>query len=200
MRRRRTAAWWTAACLAWLGGCVGYGSWPPVEGADLAARNPNVPYAVETMTTALQWVLQRYPPPGAGTEPIEAGRARFAVNVPAGVRRGNYLRIASTVGGVGATAETVEELPVYHVGRVWVRGGRATVDVLRPMFEYPRREDGSWVYQCVTVHLEGGFQPWRVTGTQTREPGVVPIPDYYFVPESEFPEHEERIRRSRSGG
>lgn len=181
-----------------LTGCVGYGSWPPVEGADLAATNPNVPYAVETMALSLQWVLQRYPAPGTGTEPVPADEARFAVNVPAGIRRANYIKIASAPGGTPTTAENVEHLPVYHIGRVWIRGGKATVDVLRPMFEYPARGDGSMVYQCVTVHMEGGFQPWRVAGTQTREPGVVPVPDYYFLPESEFPDHEERIRQIRS--
>jgi len=199
MTRRTIAALAVLAlpASALLTGCVGYGSWPPVEGADLAATNPNVPYAVETMALGLRWVLQRYPVPGTGTEPVPEDEARFAVNVPAGIRRANYIKIASAPGGTPATAENVGALPVYHIGRVWIRGGKATVDVLRPMFEYPARGDGSPVYQCVTVHMEGGFQPWRVAGTQTREPGVVPVPDYYFLPETEFPDHEERIRQSR---
>lgn len=197
MKRHTLLALALVASSGALTGCVGYGSWPPVEGADLAAKNPNVPYAVETITLALQWVLQRYPVPGTGTQPIPADQPRFAVNVPPGIRRNNYLKIASAAGGTPLTPDNADDLPVYHVGRVWIRGGRATVDILRPMFEYPARPDGSLVYQCVTVHMEGGFSPWRVVGTQTREPGVIPVPDYYFLPATEFPEHEERIRQSR---
>lgn len=184
--------------LVSMTGCVGYGSWPPVEGADLAATNPNVPYTVETTTLALQWVLQRYPVPGAGTSPVGLDEPRFAVNLPAGLRRGNYIRIASAAGGTPVTPDNAGELPVFHIGRVWIRGGTAKVDVLRPMFELPRRADGSYVYQCVTVLMEGGFRPWGVTGTQTREPGLVPVPDLYYLPATEFPEQEARIQRARA--
>src|SRR5262249_20624546 len=77
--------------------------------------------------------------------------------------------------------------PIYHVSRVWIREHEAKVDVLRPMFEMGPGPDGKPIYQAVTVHLEGRFEPWHVVFGRSLEAGTVPTPAPYFLPEQDDP-------------
>ncbi|MCC6675780.1 MAG: hypothetical protein IT436_01425 [Phycisphaerales bacterium] len=168
--------------LAALGGCVGYASYPYEEGGKntFANQDPNTPPADELIYLSLDWVTSKFPPPGGvSTE------ASYAINIPKGVRRDVYDRILKKLGDKAAplTPETAQSLPIYHIGRLWVRGRNAKVDVLRPVLEGPRGPGGQVLYQPVTLRIEGGFEPWRVRRHQVWEVGTVPIPELYYYPD-----------------
>ena len=80
-------------------------------------------------------------------------------------------------------------LPVYSVTRVWLRGDKATVDVVRPvtldgMQPTEENTDGvAYTYQKVTLRLEGGFRPWRVVGTREWPIGLEDRPELFGWPE-----------------
>ncbi len=174
-----------------LGGCVGYGSYPgadePIEGAE----DPNQPNAERVMTTSLNYVLRRFR--GSSNQAI-------AVNLPPGVRRAYYERIAASAASnaVPVTPEAVEQgLPVYHVGRIWLRHRMAKVDILRPRSEIGASPEGQGVYEGITVTLEGGFHPWRVVDIRTWEPGVVKVPDYWYLPATDRVDEFKRWRDER---
>jgi len=173
-----------------LSGCVGYATYPPVQGAYGAPNNPNAPPVDELMALSLKWVTDRYPI-RSGT-PTVAGDPQFAVNLPRGVRKSTYERTAAALGdkALPLTPENATKLPIYHVAEIRVRGRVAKVDVLRPAQELGARPDGQPVYQCITLHIEGGFQQWRVIRFQAWEPGVVAVPEYYYVPVVEWPDRE----------
>lgn len=198
MKRRRVLAVVGALGLA-MGGCYsGYHNYPVIESAELASRDPNLASSEQVVTTALKWVVTRYPPPAGRTNPpmpaegrtiIVEGDPTLAINLTQGVRAEVYERVSRRISastGYIATPLTEEalsrDLPIYHVGRIWVRQRRATVDVFRPVYELPRNFDGTPVYQCVQVELEGGFKPWVVRGTVTREPGFLSPPPLYTMP------------------
>lgn len=172
-----------SAALIVLNGCVGYASFPYEEGgkSELATQDPNTPPADELIALSLNWVVTKYPP----RSPAVEGQPRYTVNMPKGVRRDVYDRILKNLGGQAAplTPETAAQLPIYHVGRVWIRGRDAKVDVLRPVLEGPRGPGGDVVYQPVTLRIEGGFEPWRIKRHQVWEVGTVPVPELYFYPD-----------------
>lgn len=165
-----------------LGGCYGYASYPPVETASPVSRNPNAPPIDELMMLATRWVADRYPPPRSG--PAVVGEAQFAINLPEGVRRDVYERVSERTGGraVPLTQENAQTLPVYHISRIWVRMHDAKVDIMRPRLELPRKTDGQPVYECITLLVEGGLQPWRVTRFQTWEVGIMEPPPLWYCP------------------
>lgn len=173
-----------------LSGCVGYATYPPVQGAYGAPNNPNAPPVDELMALSLKWVTDRYPI-RAGL-PTVAGQPQFAINLPRGVRKSTYERTAAVLGdkALPLTPENATKLPIYHVAEIRVRGRVAKIDVLRPAQELGSRPDGQPVYQCITLYIEGGFQQWRVMGFQAWEPGVVPVPEYYYVPAVEWPDRD----------
>lgn len=173
-----------------LSGCVGYATYPPVQGAYGAPNNPNAPPVDELMALSLKWVTDRYPIRTGS--PAVAGEPRFAINLPRGVRKSIYERTAASMGDKAQplTPENATALPIYHVAEIRVRGRVAKVDVLRPAQELGSRPDGQPVYQCITLHIEGGFQQWRVIRFQAWEPGVVQVPEYYYIPPVEWPDRE----------
>lgn len=168
-----------------LAGCAGHSTYPGAEAANLdQLSDPNEPNAERVVTTALQYVLAKHRS-GSVNEPI-------AVNLPPGLRRAAYERIASRAGAnVQPLTEEIAAggtVPVYHVGRVLLRGKTAKVDVLRPMGELPRDpKTGKPVYQTIEVSLEGGLQPWRATYSRTFSPGAFPSPQYYVMPPTDDP-------------
>jgi hypothetical protein len=176
-------------------GCQKYSTYPAVQTAKGMAEDPNSPTNEAVIVAALQYVATRYPPNGTiyakapnATDKLQADYP-FAINLPAGMRKSFYERIPTKVGPLvqPVTQELVakNELPVYHVTRVWLRFNSSTVDVLRPMPELGAGPDGKPVYQNVTVRLEGGFEPWRVLHARAWDPGSDDAPDYYFVPNME---------------
>lgn len=176
-----------AASLVPFSGCVGYSSYPNIEGAKLASTNPNLYSSRECMAIALAWVVNKFPP---STPATSYGNPRALINLFPGITRESYFTIADKV----SAATNIEispvdigdadsNLPIYHVARVWLRHGDAKVDILRPLPAMGAGSDGQPVYQCITVILEGGFQPWLVKATHTREPGLVEVPPLYYLPD-----------------
>lgn len=177
-----------------MGGCVS--NYPAVPTTRGVRDNPNSPAAEQAMIAALRWVGTRYTPGRPDLSqplPDAASRAEvqypMAVNLPFGLRKLYYDRVALNTGPevVPLTPEIASQgsLPIFHVGRVWVRGPGATVDVFRPMPELGLGPDGKTVYQMVTVRLDrdGLAGPWRVIHGRAWEPGWGDVPEFYFVPD-----------------
>lgn len=184
--------------LALLGGCSSYTSAPGID-AHFAAEGPNAPRAESAALAALQFAVTRYPPGGPRTEAATSREASsltadfpLAVNMPLGTRRGVYERVAIRLGAQVVPYDTGVTLPIYTVERVWVRERTATVDVLRPMLELPRKADGSPVYQRLTVRLEGSFRPWRVVHTRAWPPTGDEIPMLFPIPDIDRHDEYER--------
>ncbi len=142
-----------SAVLLAMPGCVGYTTYPPADW-QLASDDINGPPADELMIASLAAVIDRFPPP-PGTRPV--------VNLPAAVKDRVYGVIVDRVGrGARPMAPGLESEPTYHVTRIWARGTKAEVDVLRPVVELGPSPSGEPIVQAVTVYLEGGFRRWRV--------------------------------------
>lgn len=180
------------------GGC--HTNYPAVGGTSklVTSNNPNDVAPERCMIAAVKWVLAKYPPNAVAGGP----QPEIAVNLPPGLRRSYYTRIASGIGpNVRPLTQEIwdaKQIPVYHVSRIWVRENQAKVDVLRPMFELGTTPDGRPIYQLVEVHLTGPFQ-WRVElGRSRSEPGLTPTPDPWFLPEVDNPnEYRDWTRRQR---
>lgn len=166
---RRSAALLIVAAVsaAALSGCVGHNIYPPMEG-ERGFTNVNSDPFPPVMTAALQWVTTRYPPnadaewnqPAAGN----FGITNFAVNMPRGLNRQIAERIVKNVGnGAQPMIPGNENLPVYHVSRVWVSGDEAKVDIIRPVVSVAFTEQGKPVTQAITIRLRGGLKPWTVS-------------------------------------
>lgn len=150
-----------------LSGCVGYNIYPPMEG-ERGFTNVNSDPFPPVMTSALQWVTTRYPPnadaewnqPAAGN----VGVTPFAINLPRGVNRMLAERIIKNVGnGAQPMVPGSENLPTYHVSRIWVSGDEAKVDIVRPVVNVAFTNQGKPVTQGITVRLRGGMKQWTVS-------------------------------------
>lgn len=148
-----------------LAGCAGYSTYPKVQGAALA--DVNSLGAQEAMVTALRYVATRRP----------MGR-EYAVNLPVGTLRERMDVIVRRVEDPDARTLTREraDLPRVHITRVWLRAGRAEVDVLRPV-EGLSGPGGEPTYESYTLRLEGGLRPWKVVDARRWMVGVVPAPE-----------------------
>lgn len=174
MARKLAACTLTTVCL--LGGCVGYTTYPPAD-RQIASRDINGPPADEIMTEALRWTISRYPPAGGGL---------VAINLPEAVHDRAYSVVAYRVGpDAVAMARGNESMPTYHVTRVWVRGDRAEVDVLRPVDELGPSPRGDPIVQALTLTLEGGMRPWRVVRSRPWVIGMDSIPPLHYMGEDE---------------
>lgn len=196
------------AGTAALGGCYQRSNYPQIPTSVGFNENPNTPSGEQAMVAAVQFVASRYAPGQREFDPSQDPRTTPMVNYPAvvnlpmGMRRSFYERIAAKVGPqvLPATPQSVVEArssgaPVFHVSRVWMRFDRAYVDVLRPMPELGPAPDGTTIYQMITCHLEGGLRPWRVVYTRTWHPGDAKAPEYWFLPSEDRPnEHELAMR------
>ena len=160
-----------AALLA-MPGCVGYTTYPPADW-QLASDDINGPPADELMIAALGAVIDRFPPP-AGADPV--------IDLPAGVKSRVYGVIVDRVGRhARAMAPGLESEPTYHVTRIWARGSKAEVDVLRPVGELGPSPTGEPIVQAVTVFLEGGFSRWRVVRMRPWVIGAEGLPEPHYI-------------------
>lgn len=182
----------TAAALTTITGCVGYNVYPPQAGVHAGFTNPNSDPFPPVMTEALRWVITRNPAvasaewsPPLGVPPEGS---KFAINLPVGVNRLVYLRVADRVGfGVVPMVPGSENLPIYHVSRVWISGDEAKVDIVRPVLGLPPGANGRPVTQGTTVRLRGGMEPWHVTSHRDWAINTLPTPEINYVPEEGAP-------------
>ncbi|MBX3358644.1 MAG: hypothetical protein KF745_09470 [Phycisphaeraceae bacterium] len=185
------------ALAALLSGCVGYTSAPATREESVFA-DPNAPATRDVATKALRWTAYRYPPEGGDgrTQGWDQKQSdlkasgeklppRFAINLPPTTRPETYRRVVEDV-GLGAVMLTPETqgLPTYYLGRVYILGDQASVDVIRPVAEFSNPEKVT--YQAITVRLRGGLKPWTVISNTPWTLGSVtpPAPNFY-VPEPE---------------
>ncbi|HHN79088.1 MAG TPA: hypothetical protein ENK11_10520 [Phycisphaerales bacterium] len=161
-----------SAILLALPGCVGYVTYPPADW-QTASDDINGPPADELMIAALGAVIDRFPPPG-GAEPV--------LNLPPAVKDRVYGVIVDRVGrGARAMAPGLESEPTYHVTRIWARGAKAEVDVLRPVGELGPSPSGEPIVQAVTVYLEGGLNRWRVVRMRPWVIGAEGLPEPHYI-------------------
>ncbi len=160
-----------------LGGCLGAGnaSWPPIDGQS-ALDDMNQPAVKNAIATALIWATRKYPPvanPEIGVEYT----VPLAINLPPGTSSGTYYMVAKDI-GMHAQPMPPEpgNLPVYHIGRVVIRGTDAIVDVLVPKYSIGVGTQGEQLYQGVTIDLRGGFRPWQVVAHRSFAVGSMSVP------------------------
>lgn len=154
---------------------------PADEKPDFASRT-----VLNLLAGSIAWASERHPPPAGA-----ADDGWFAINLPEGVTREQYIEVATQIGdrATPVTPET-EHLPTYHIGWVWMRGDHARVDVFRPVYSLTR-PGGQVVYQAITLHFTRRFSAWRVEQTQPWDPGVVTVPPLYYMPPPEAEEGAE---------
>jgi len=163
----------TIAISGLLGGCISYTNVPEPESAP-AFKSANHNQAIKVTREALDDVIERYP--------MRDAQGRYSVNLPAGTNlESAQLIINGLPDGAVLPSENMDDsIPVYHIGRIWIRASDAKVDVL-----YPARSfDGSEFTGNVTVWLNGGVRSWRLNRMQHWAPGTIPVPPIY-VPISE---------------
>lgn len=194
MRSRMAAAGLVAVTVGGMVGCVGYTAAPKDYNASVWT-DPNAPATRDVGATAMRWVVHRFPPEGGDgrlTAPLEGtdaaardGGARFIVNAPKGMRYEAYLWLVRAVGhGAAPVTPSTQTLPAYHLGRVYVMGDQATVDIIRPVPEMGKGPDGKPVYQGITVTLRGGLKPWTYVSHQTWSMGSMPALTLNYLPAS----------------
>lgn len=185
-------------------GCVGYNTYPKQEGIG-GFTNPNSDPFPPLMTEAVRWTITRYPSvqsaewsPPMGVPPEGS---QFAINLPVGVNRLLYQRVCDRI-GYGAVPMTPgrEELPTYHISRIWVNGDEAKVEVVRNVLGMPKLPDGRPTTQAITVRLRGGLSPWHVTSHKVWAFNAVPVPALNYMPEEGAPTPQPVIRKDEAGG
>lgn len=182
-----------AASALFLSACsTGYHTTPDIASAKGNVRDPNLYSQTQAVVRSLEWVVNKYPvetPRSITRNDIESGgkpssSGTIAINLVEGSSEETYDKVCREVSkrlGVDAIPVTDEiarnnSMPIYHVGRTWIRTQNAKIDIFRPMYDLPRHKDGTPIYQCVTVNLRGWLEPWAIDGTQTREPGSIEVP------------------------
>ena len=151
--------------LIGLTGCVSYTN-VPVPASAPAFESANHWASVSVITEALSTVIAKHPPKGD-----------YVINLPAGTTPETFEKIIAEL-PAGATMPfdgISSDLPVYHIGRVWIRASDAKVDVIYPFTGY----DGAKSDQNVTVWLNGGVRRWRAYREQSWSAGTIPTPPIY---------------------
>lgn len=181
MRHEKTSSWFVVrslvlACPVVLGavtGCAMHANYPPIGTAedDAAVNDPNAAPVPTIVQAALRRVIERFPVQG-----------EYNINLPQGMTRRRAEEIVTLLRQPGARlpSSASQELPTYHVTRVWLRpGGTSTVEILRPVFGVgtPGTEAQ---YQPVSVNLRRSpLEDWQVDSTRVWPIGsAVPPPLY----------------------
>lgn len=149
-----------------LAGC--YSNWPPIEGTGRTELN-NV-HTRGALVAAGKWALDRYKPATA-----------VAFNLPADLRRSAVLEVVDRIGegSQPLTPESAQQLPIFHLARIWIRNDRAELDVIVPT------TDGN--YAMTQLRLTGRFNEWRVEVAREWETLVRPVPELAYLPETDMP-------------
>jgi hypothetical protein len=198
-----------AGVLCGLASCQHTATYPSVPTARGFTENPNTPACEQAVVASLQYVASRWTPGQREYDESETPRGLpmvpydMVVNLPVGTRKMFYERIPASIGPnvKPATAESIASgLPVFHVGRVWLRFNTGTVDVYRPVTEVGPGADGQPVYQMISLKLERDFgTQWRVVYPRTWSPGDHAPPPIYYVPETDDPDQFAKSMRQQSG-
>ena len=172
-----------------LGGCVGYTTYPAASW-QAASAEMNGPPADEIMVESVRWAVNRY----------EAGTTgSIAINLPEVVRDRTYSIIAFQAGErVVAMERGLEDLPTYHLTRLWVRGDKAEVDLLRPVNELGASPTGDPIIQAVTLYIEGGLHAWRVERARHWKIGTDAVPPLHFYGDGDTRMSDENLDREHS--
>ena len=147
------------ACSAGLVGCTHYVNIPRLEG-DLAYHDPNAKAPRMVMHRALEKVLELRPL----DEP-------FQVMLPLGTVPETYAQMLPDLSphAMWSSDGRTKDVPIVRVSEVRIRGSRAEVDVVLPIYA----GDGPALAQMVTAHLR--YDPvskWYVVRTQEWRRGV----------------------------
>ncbi len=150
------------------GGCVSYTNVPEPSSAP-AFKHANSGASIKSIVASLDRVILRHP--------MVDGSGRYAVNLPVGTTPETAATIVSRLpDGAMLPYEGMDgSVPVYHIGRIWLRGVSGKVDVVYPFVD----ADGQRVDGGVTVWVHGGNRPWYVKRMQYWSPGTVPVPLLY---------------------
>ena len=166
------------SALLGLPGCVGYTTYPAASW-QIASDNMNGPPADEIMIESVRWAVDRYETDSA--DPI-------AINLPDVVEDRTYRIIAFRAGELVLPLDrSTADLPTYHLTRLWVRGDKAEVDLLRPVDELGDSPTGRPIIQAVTVYLEGGLHQWRVERARHWKIGTDAVPALHYYGEGDEP-------------
>jgi hypothetical protein len=150
---------------------VGYSNWPPDPG-DTASNDLTFGPVGTVMQVSLRWAADRYPPVRDG-RPGETYTEPFAINLPAGISPRTYWEIAKYVGPSCTPMIEGQDVPTYHIVRVNVRGTSATVELIRPVLGMGGQGLTDQAYQRMTLNLQGGISPWKVTSHRLSPVGLV---------------------------
>ncbi len=154
--------------LGGLGGCVSYTNVPePTKG--IAMGHTNSGASIKSIVASIERVVLRHP--------MRDANGNFAVNLPVGSTPETAHEIVSRLpeGAILPYEGMEASVPVYHIGRIWLRAATGKVDVVYPFVDTDgRRVDGG-----VTVWVHGGDRPWYVKRLQYWAPGTVPTPSIY---------------------
>ncbi len=174
---RRLAA---LALLPMFAGCVGYTSYDPAEGDRLGDSTLNAPAVRAVLSRSLAFAIERMPPELSEEEArlsvlAPTSDRTVAVSLPRGLTKATHDEILASLGeGVSPVVDGTEQLPIYRVGVMRIRGGTADVDVHRPLDENDNRFHAP--YQCITITLRSDLEGWRVEDFEAWMPGTVPLP------------------------
>jgi hypothetical protein len=162
---------------------VGYNVYPPMAG-ERGFTNVNSDPFPSVLTESLRWVTLRYPPnadaqwnqPSAGN----VGETPFAVNLPPTLEPAIAGKIVERIGnGAQVLTPETQNLPTYHIARVWVQGDEAKVDIVRPIVGITPADKP--LTQGITVRLRGGMQEWHVTSHREWAFNALETPELHFV-------------------
>lgn len=161
-------------------GCIGHNNIEPIPGA-VGFEDPNNAPVPQIMVAALNWLVLRYPPQGGDGPAGMVEPDPFAVSFPLNLRGDTVEWIQRQTFPGKLQASTLDNLdrPTYRIGRVWVRGDMAFVDIFRPVPQLSGGSAGgaSVVYQPITLHMRGGLQNWHFTSHRIYQPGALPVPE-----------------------
>jgi len=164
--------------LGLLAGCVGYSTYDPAVGP-IDLQTPNQPALEEIMVAGLGWTIEHFPPgtpPDLGTigqTALERGDRAVAISLPAGLSQKQYDSIVARADANAKPWDRAAGLPIYRVGRIWIRDSKASIDIHRPLTDGASTAD---LYQTITVEMKSGYGGWQYERFRAWETGVGALP------------------------
>lgn len=173
-----------AAGSVCLTGCL-HSNLPGETDNPVASVDPNIHPVPRLMAMSIEYVVNRYPPPGG---PGDGSSPTFAFNLPEGMRTGNVALVESMLGGRGVrvTPANASAVPIYHVATMWVRGHRAEVEMVFPAPSAGFTPGSPPIYRGVSLELENVLGTWRVRRQQLWNVGTIGVPPLRYV--TDWPE------------